>query len=701
MVGGSIRDVTRLPPSPLTPRALPAGTTTWGGWGAAQREVGNVFGLPIYGGGPWSEAGALSEHKALAPGAKVEANAEAGVVDRGAVDALAGALSQADLDDAHSSLSSSLQSTGPVPPAADTAFAPGPQRWASNSVGGTWGGGSPPRAHQQGDKRFFSLPEMGGAVGPPSRQLGSGPVPTPSPWALGAMSTDPQPSHATSPAPGRSASHEQQQAAWHDSPEGEPAHDPPGGGTPPLAQAEPGPQYSSAAEALAAAQGAAARNDQATLMQALKALEALSGVAGAKGAEPAGAAAGYMPGYAPIGQPAPYGPMPGMGAMPHPFPAMAMPRMPVQPMPMTTSRRPSLYAAGPRASDLAGAWPGGYGEGQPMHMAHGMQGWMPYPVLDLPLSLTLESSRYVCLTGVPAQRTEEDVRRLLEAFGPLRWVWDRWARCGFYFAAFYDLRHAEVAAGTLAVRPHPPCVPSPCVTPSHVASGAQNAAWDHHPIRCRLCVPVTEACDLSWNDGILIVFNVPNSVDLDGLRAAFERFGDVLGVRKASSASSNRFVEYFDSACARVPCRQGPPLTRCPLPVRTAERAARGLHRTPLQPGTEPIDVKVSRPHAALRQLLERMKGFLSQLEARRAAIMAASQPPRPAPHPSYQGAGVQAYGPPPPQSAAPAAPAGAAGAGNQPAGAVRSLAASAVHARPFAPRAAGAAGAATRDQRP
>lgn len=463
-----------------------------------------MFGLPIYGGGPWSEDGALLEHKALAPGAKAGSNAhtgpedvaEAGVVDHGAVDALASALAQADLEDAHSTASSSLQSAGVLPPA-DTAFSAGPERWASTSAGGAWSGSHAAAAaaaahHHPGEKRFFSLPEMGGAVDPPSRRHGS--AHTASPWAPGASSTDPQPpdSPGRALAQGGSRSFQEARRVWRDSPEGEVARDPPAGVEPAREQTAPPappqgeapPSYGSAAEALAAAQAAAARNDQATLMQALKALESLSGMGGAA-AHGAASGGGFMPGpaprgyaagaaaapaSAPVAPPAPYGPMQGMGAPPPGFPGMPMPGMP---MAATAASRggPSSSAAGPRLTAPNGMWPAGLGGGVPMHMAAGVHGWMPYPVLDLPLALTLESSRYVCLTGVPTQRTEEDVRRLLEAFGPLRWVWDRWSRCGFYFAAFYDLRHAEVAARTLAVRGSTPPPPPPLpIVPGLVAA---------------------------------------------------------------------------------------------------------------------------------------------------------------------------------------------------------------------------------------
>lgn len=166
-------------------------------------------------------------------------------------------------------------------------------------------------------------------------------------------------------------------------------------------------------------------------------------------------------------------------------------------------------------------------------------------------------TRNVLLRNIPPGIDDEDIRRLLLQFGPLRDLGAqhraRGGR-GSVLALFYDLRHARAAVRALDSTMH---------------FGRRLDARFQPPLE----IAPTPDAPLP-NHGTLVVFNLDVSTSAEDIRTLFSTVGDVKEIRATPNKKHHKFVEFYD--------------------VRDAERAMLLLNK--MEVAGKRIKIEISRP---------------------------------------------------------------------------------------------------------
>ncbi|KAI0566071.1 Mei2-like protein [Gracilaria domingensis] len=174
-------------------------------------------------------------------------------------------------------------------------------------------------------------------------------------------------------------------------------------------------------------------------------------------------------------------------------------------------------------------------------------------------------TRCVQLRNIPPGIDDDDIRRVLTKFGPLRDLGAQQRSRGGHgsvLATYYDLRHARAAVRALD---------------SSVHFGRCLDARFQCPIDLRSSSPVAPNAQSSApcaNQGTLVVFNLDCSTSAEDIRSLFSSVGDVKEIRATPNKKHHKFVEFYD--------------------VRDAERAMHLLNKTEV--AGKRIKIEISRP---------------------------------------------------------------------------------------------------------
>lgn len=179
-------------------------------------------------------------------------------------------------------------------------------------------------------------------------------------------------------------------------------------------------------------------------------------------------------------------------------------------------------------------------------------------------------TRCVLLRNIPPGIDDDEIRCLLQRYGPLRNLGaqqrSRGGR-GTVLATYYDLRHARMAVAALDSALHFgrrldarfQCPTDLSVSPSLTSSLPPFQNPSSSP---------------STNQGTLVVFNLDTSTSADDIRSLFSKVGDVKEIRATPNKKHHKFVEFYD--------------------VRDAERAMHVLNKTEV--AGKRIKIEISRP---------------------------------------------------------------------------------------------------------
>lgn len=172
-------------------------------------------------------------------------------------------------------------------------------------------------------------------------------------------------------------------------------------------------------------------------------------------------------------------------------------------------------------------------------------------------------TRCVLLRNIPPGIDDDDIRRLLHTFGPLRDLGaqqrSRGGR-GSLLATYFDLRHARAAVRALDSSMH---------FGRRLEARFQCPSDIHHSHP----VPSNSSSPQS-NQGTLVVFNLDTTTSAEDIRALFSTVGDVKEIRATPNKKHHKFVEFYD--------------------VRDAERAMHLLNKTEV--AGKRIKIEISRP---------------------------------------------------------------------------------------------------------
>lgn len=184
------------------------------------------------------------------------------------------------------------------------------------------------------------------------------------------------------------------------------------------------------------------------------------------------------------------------------------------------------------------------------------------------------ASRALLLSSVPAELSEEDLRKELEVWGPVRALDLDRRREGLVTVLYYDLRHAKTGLTEIQEqhlmqqrrlqqhynsllhrkkekgdededgngddhdRNPPPPPPPPALSRGLIGG---KAIWAQYTIPVGL-PPGPEG----HNQGTLVVFNLDADIDTNMLISIFEAFGAVKELRETPTKRQHKFVEFFD-----------------------------------------------------------------------------------------------------------------------------------------------------------
>ncbi|CDF39565.1 Putative Mei2-like protein [Chondrus crispus] len=183
-------------------------------------------------------------------------------------------------------------------------------------------------------------------------------------------------------------------------------------------------------------------------------------------------------------------------------------------------------------------------------------------------------TRCVLLRNIPPGIDDDDIRSVLQQYGPLRDLGaqqrSRGGR-GSVLATYYDLRHARAAVKTLHEAVHfgrRLDVRFQCPTDTSMSNLAMTS-----PVSTSSGTIGGPASPCS-NQGTLVVFNLDNSTSAEDIRALFSEYGDVKEIRATPNKRHHKFVEFYD--------------------VRDAEKAMRSLNKTEV--AGKRIKIEISRP---------------------------------------------------------------------------------------------------------
>lgn len=184
-------------------------------------------------------------------------------------------------------------------------------------------------------------------------------------------------------------------------------------------------------------------------------------------------------------------------------------------------------------------------------------------------------TRCVLLRNIPPGIDDDDIRRLLQTYGPLRDLGaqqrSRGGR-GSVLATYYDLRHARAAVRALDSSVHfgrRLDARFQCPTDAPLSNTSMMS-----PPGNPLNGNTTGAGSPCSNQGTLVVFNLDNSTSAEDIRALFSTVGDVKEIRATPNKKHHKFVEFYD--------------------VRDAEKAMRLLNKTEV--AGKRIKIEISRP---------------------------------------------------------------------------------------------------------
>ncbi|XP_057870064.2 protein terminal ear1 homolog [Cryptomeria japonica] len=141
-------------------------------------------------------------------------------------------------------------------------------------------------------------------------------------------------------------------------------------------------------------------------------------------------------------------------------------------------------------------------------------------------------SRSLLLTCVPPQLTEEDLRRNLRTWGPIRALHLQKKYEGVVIVDYFDLRHANEAL-------------------ADIQQGRQfiGRGWG---MKGGKSICAEYARPTAQNQGTLVVFNLDATMSPHCIRSYFQRYGALKEVRESPLNRQVKFVEFFD---VRDACR--------------------------------------------------------------------------------------------------------------------------------------------------
>lgn len=207
-------------------------------------------------------------------------------------------------------------------------------------------------------------------------------------------------------------------------------------------------------------------------------------------------------------------------------------------------------------------------------------------------------TRCVLLRNIPPGIDDDDIRQLLQVYGPLRDLGaqqrSRGGR-GSLLATYFDLRHARSAVRALDSAMH---------FGRRLEARFQCPADGHTAPTNGFPANTAQApTSPSANQGTLVVFNLDTSTSAEDIRAIFSSIGDVKEIRATPNKKHHKFVEFYD--------------------VRDAERAMHLLNKTEV--GGKRIKIEISRPGG--RASNPRHGGQLPKLSAGGAVHQARQHP--------------------------------------------------------------------------
>lgn len=212
----------------------------------------------------------------------------------------------------------------------------------------------------------------------------------------------------------------------------------------------------------------------------------------------------------------------------------------------------------------------------------------PTSPIRTPLREQQHPTRCVLLRNIPPGIDDDDIRNLLQVYGPLRDLGaqqrSRGGR-GSVLATYFDLRHARSAVRALHSSAHfGRRLEAKFQCPLDLLAGANtNASAAAAPSSTSLASPFA-------NQGTLVVFNLDNSTSAEDIRALFSTMGDVKEIRATPNKKHHKFVEFYD--------------------VRDAERAMKTLNKTEVN--GKRIKIEISRPGGRAASLTRHMNGAAS-----------------------------------------------------------------------------------------
>eukprot|EP00178_Gracilaria_changii_P003223 TRINITY_DN1471_c0_g1_i1.p1 TRINITY_DN1471_c0_g1~~TRINITY_DN1471_c0_g1_i1.p1 ORF type:complete len:865 (+),score=138.48 TRINITY_DN1471_c0_g1_i1:306-2900(+) len=174
-------------------------------------------------------------------------------------------------------------------------------------------------------------------------------------------------------------------------------------------------------------------------------------------------------------------------------------------------------------------------------------------------------TRCVQLRNIPPGVDDDEIRRVLTKYGPLRDLGAQQRSRGGHgsvLATYYDLRHARAAVRALDASVHfGRCLDARFQCPVDIRSPPALASNSHNSVPCA-------------NQGTLVVFNLDCSTSAEDIRSLFSSVGDVKEIRATPNKKHHKFVEFYD--------------------VRDAERAMHLLNKTEV--AGKRIKIEISRP---------------------------------------------------------------------------------------------------------
>lgn len=168
-------------------------------------------------------------------------------------------------------------------------------------------------------------------------------------------------------------------------------------------------------------------------------------------------------------------------------------------------------------------------------------------------------SRCIMITNIPSHATTEDLKYIFDKFGEYETFDLSNISKGMATVQYYNLEDAQtMRVSTIYIRNQQ------IMMVFHLETSVLSTSKNNNHIK------------KAQNNGTIVVFHIPKSVDENGLNKIFSQYGKIRQIRNTPSKANQKFIEFYDK--------------------RSAEKALKALNGKQLMKDTKKISIEFSFP---------------------------------------------------------------------------------------------------------